>query len=157
MKRFHFPLAAVLRLREHREWEWEIKLGEATSRCVALLDQIGAVAREHQQTVAAGAGEHAADIEFRIWQGAYLSFLEQRRARLTGELEAAQQARNEVQQQYVDAMRERKVISSLKERREENHRREQLRQEGKVLDDAANARSARNRNMKREAATDGPL
>lgn len=157
MKRFQFRLAAVLKLREHREWEWELKLGEATSRCVALQDELLRVGREHQETVAAGAGARSADIEFRMWQGAYLSFLEQQRLRLTGELQQAQQAREEVQQQYVEAMRQRKVLSGLKDRQEESHRREQLRNEGKILDDATNARNARARGVIQEAGFNGAL
>ena len=157
MRRFQFSLAAVLRLREHRESEWELKLGAATSRCVTLQDEIATVACEHQQTVAAGAGAHAADIEFRLWQGAYMAHLEQRRQQLSADLEDAQRARSEVQQQYVAAMRDRKVLSNLKERQEETHRREQLRHEGKVLDDSTNARSARARKIAWEATVDGSL
>ncbi len=157
MKKFQFRLAAVLKLREHREWEWELKLGEATSRCVALQDELKRVANEHRQTVAAGAGANSADIEFRMWQGAYLSFLEQQRLQLADELQQAQQAREEIQQQYVEAMRQRKVLSGLKDRQELSHRREQQRIEGKTLDDATNARTARARGVIQEAGLDGAL
>lgn len=157
MMKFQFPLAAVLRLREHRESEWELKLGEATSRCVALQDDLAAVATEQRQTVAAGGGGRAADVEFRMWQGAYMAFLEQRRQKLAGELESAQRTRGEVQQQYLEAMRDRKVMSRLKERKETVHRREQLLHEGKLLDDSTNARSARARRMQSEATADGAL
>ncbi|TVQ39971.1 MAG: flagellar export protein FliJ [Spirochaetaceae bacterium] len=157
MKRFEFSLGKVLRLREHRESEWELRLGEATSRCVSLQDQIASVAREHQQTVAAGGGTQAADVEFRMWQGAYLALLEQRRRRLTDLLQQAQREREEIHRQYVEALRDRKTLTSLKDRQEQAYRRDQLRYDTKVLDDLTSARSARARKPKWEATADGTL
>ena len=167
MKRFSFSLAAVLRLREHREWERELELGGAISRCSSIQADIDTISNEYRQTVADAGGDHATDIEYRIWQTAYLSLLENRRDQRRQELVAAEQAREEIHARFLEAMRDRKVLSRLRERQETVYRYEQLRHEDKVLDDTTNARSARARsgvvrqmaagNQPGEAESDGTI
>ena len=145
MKRFAFPLEAVLRLREHREWEQELELGRTTSLCASIQGEIDSLTAEYGNTVSLSGGDRAVDVEYRIWQTAYLSFLEQRRTERRRDLEAAEAERLTAQQRYLEAMKERKVLSRLRERQETAYRREQNAHDEKQIDDTNNARSARAR------------
>jgi flagellar protein FliJ len=167
VKQFAFSLAAILRLREHREWERELELGKATSRCAAIESDIRAITDDYQHTVAAAGGDRAIDIEYRMWQTAYLTFLDRRRAESRAALAKAEEERAEIKDRYLEAMRDRKVLSRLRERQEVVYRHAQVMHEGKVLDDMTNARSARARsgavktgktgNEQREATSDGTI
>ncbi|TVR03425.1 MAG: flagellar export protein FliJ [Spirochaetaceae bacterium] len=143
MKRFLFSLNAVLRLREHREWEQELELGKTTSRVASIQNEINSLTTEYQNTVSLASGARAVDMEYRIWQTAYLSLLEQRRSECRRDLTIAEEARQAAQERYLEAMKERKVLTQLRERQESAYRREQTLHEENVIDDTNNARSAR--------------
>ena len=143
MKRFVFSLNAVLRLREHREWEQELELGKTTSRVATIQNEIASLTTEYQNTVSLAAGARAVDLEYRIWQTAYLSLLDQRRTECRRDLEVAEEARQAAQERYLEAMKERKVLTQLRERQETAYRREQTLHDEKLIDDTNNARSAR--------------
>ena len=51
MKRFKFNLERLLKIREHEEHEWEIKLGKAVSECVRIQTEIESRQSEISKTL----------------------------------------------------------------------------------------------------------
>jgi flagellar FliJ protein len=62
---------------------------------------------------------------------------------LTVKLEQKQKERQKVQEKFLEASRDRKILDSLKEKREQQYRREQNREDMKILDDLAGAQAVR--------------
>ena len=140
MKRFNFKLEKVLRLRENREKETEIDLGKAVGVLSAIETRIKNVAEEKvqaNQNRFSGNFNHIRSYEF------YILRLDQTRDAL---LEAAARAELEVERTraiYLEASRDRKIFTKLKERQEGEYRRTVNLEEIKMIDDISSGRAAR--------------
>ena len=140
MKRFNFKLEKVLRLRENREKETEIDLGKAVGVLSAIETRIKNVAEEKvqaNQNRFSGNFNHIRSYEF------YILRLDQTRDAL---LEAAARAELEVERTraiYLEASRDRKIFTKLKERQEGEYRRAVNLEEIKMIDDISSGRAAR--------------
>ncbi|MCL1928474.1 MAG: flagellar export protein FliJ [Treponema sp.] len=140
MKRFNFKLEKILKLRENRERETEIELGKAVGILAAIETQIKNVAREKVLAVQyrfSGNFNQMRSYEF------YIQRLDQTRDTL---LEKAALAELEVERTraiYLEASRDRKIFSKLKERQEREYRRNVSLEEIKIIDDLSGGRTAR--------------
>ena len=140
MRRFSFKLEKILRLRENREKETEIELGKAVGILSALELRIKNIALEKVQAAKnrfSGSFSQMRNYEF------YIMRLDQTRDAL---LEAAAKAELEVEKAreiYLEASRDRKIISKLKERQEKEYQRNVNLEEIKIIDDISGGRSAR--------------
>lgn len=146
MRRFHFRLERLLRLRAHTEQEWEIKLGKATSECLNIERQIddalkGMAAAFHQ----IHAPQRVLDMDFITSAQRYMDRLSGRVDNLEDELVVKEAARREVQEGYLDASKDRKVLDKLKERRSGEFYKRERDEEKKELDDINNSSYVRNR------------
>ena len=141
MKAFHFNLERILNLRAYREREWELKLAEATGRCVRLRREIDAdlkrkaaeLTRRFERTL----NPQVLDISNR-----YVARLEQQISANESRLTYAEEARNEVQRKFLEAQRDRKVLDKLKERKSEAFIKEERLEEVAEIDDMNTERSA---------------
>lgn len=145
MRRFDFRLERILSLRRHSEDQAEQKLARVSGEYVRLEAELGRLAEERDATFRLGDTSVRADVNYRIAQGAYISYLETRsveveaqRAEKAGELEDARA-------EYREAMKHRKVLDNLKSRRSDEYYREQRRAEGRELDDIGGQMSIRRR------------
>ena len=140
MKRFNFKLEKILKLRENREHETEIELGKAIGILSALETRIKNVAEEKVKAAKSrfsGDFNEIRSYEFYIWR------LDKTRDAL---LSAAAQAELEVEKRreiYLEASRDRKIISKLKERQEKEYRRAVNLEEIKIIDDISGGVVAR--------------
>lgn len=147
MKRFRFELQRLLRLKEHAEHEWEVKLGEAIGRCRTIELEMDENRRRCGESLLArdlgpaGLGSYHSVQHFWRW-------MESRNRELKEELREAEERREEILAAYREASRERKVFEKLKERKERAYYRQQLKEEVKSTDDINSGRSAR-REVKR--------
>ena len=140
MKRFNFKLEKILKLRENREKETEIELGKAVGVLSALETRIKNVAEEKIQANVnrfSGNFNQIRSYEF------YIMRLDQTKDAL---LEAAARAELEVEKVreiYLEASRDRKIFTTLKERQEREYRRAVNLEEIKMIDDISGGRAAR--------------
>ena len=140
VKRFNFKLEKILKLRENREKETEIELGKAVGALSAIENRIKNIVLEKGQAVQyrfAGNINQMRSYEF------YIQRLDNTRDRL---LEEAAMAELEVERTrviYLDASRDRKIFSKLKERQEKDYRRTVNLEEIKMIDDISSGRAAR--------------
>ena len=143
MRRFDFRLARILSLRKHTEDQAEQKLARVSGEYAQLQGELGRLTQEREATFRLGDPASRADINYRIAQSAYINYIENRsrdvesrRAEKAGELDAAQS-------EYREAMKQRKVLDNLKDRRSGEYYKEQRRAEGRELDDIGGQMSIR--------------
>jgi len=142
VKRFNFKPEKILKLRENRERETEIELGKAVGELSALELRIKQTA---EAKAAAAQNRFSARNNFNVMRNYdfYILRLDQTKEAL---LEAAARAELEVEkarQVYLEASRDRKIISKLKERQEHEYRRAMNLEEIKAIDDITGGLSAR--------------
>lgn len=142
MRRFHFKQEKILKLRENREKETELELGKAVGILSALEQRIKQVAEEKTE---ASKSRYSARSDFTQMRNydLYILRLDQTKEAL---LAAAARAELEVEKArliYLEASRERKVMSKLKERQEKEYRRTMRLEEIKIIDDLSGGVSAR--------------
>ncbi|MAG13914.1 MAG: hypothetical protein CMN78_04900 [Spirochaetales bacterium] len=142
MKRFRFKLERILSLRAYREREWELKLGMATGKCVRLSREIDD--RTYLKARAALRGmkkqPQMADL---LQNHLYLARIDQEIGHRNAELAEREKERKEVQAGYLDASKDRKVLSNLKDKLSEAYSKKQKLEEVKEIDDINTGRAAR--------------
>jgi flagellar FliJ protein len=136
LRRFLFRLERLLALRRHVERQWEIKLAEATGACALLERRIA----EINEAIDAGIRDRFADVAHVSYEGLLVNELYVRRLmgeldRRREELEYKKKEREEIQKQYLEHSKKRKVLDKLKEKRETEYYRDQEREEFKAADD----------------------
>ncbi len=155
MRRFRFRLERLLEVRRYVEKQWEAKLAEKTGHCVNLQNRIQDARRRREETFRArgdGIGGpagavpssvHPLDLAWLLGVERFRARLDQEKARLESELAERQREREEILVEYREASRACKVLEKLKEKRADGHRERQRREESRVLDEIAGARSSR--------------
>jgi flagellar FliJ protein len=142
MRRFKFSLEKALQLREYHEKETEIDLGHAVGALTQIEQAIDATTEERSAAAAErfSAGFSVSDI---LTFDHYVQRLDAAKAHLAREAEKATARVENARGVYLEASRDRKVLSNVKERREKEYRKAVLAEETKVLDDIASGSKAR--------------
>ncbi|MDR1287758.1 MAG: flagellar export protein FliJ [Treponema sp.] len=141
MKRFHYSLEKVLRLREYREQEAKLELGRATGALTALENRISATARDRQDAAGARFSRDHGGPEITSYDN-YILRLEQETERLLQDAAQAELVVEEKRALYLDASRDRKVLDKLKEKQQKENRKKMLAEETKTLDDISGGKRA---------------
>ena len=136
MKRFKFNLEKALKLREHHEKETKIDLGRAIGALTQIEQAINATTAERSAAAAErfSAGFSVSDI---LTFDHYVQRLDATKVQLTREAEKASALVEDARGVYLEASRDRKVLSNVKERREKEYHKDMLVEETKALDDIA--------------------
>ena len=140
MKKFSFNLERLLRIREHVEREWEIKLGHAVSECVRIEQRIAACGTEIERVLLSRGAIDNREADFLAME-LYKRRMTDEIGRLKSELIGAEKVRDEVRQQFLEHSRNRKVLSKLREKREAEYYKEQQKIEFNVVDEINNSRA----------------
>ncbi|MDR0709689.1 MAG: flagellar export protein FliJ [Spirochaetaceae bacterium] len=139
MKRFHFNLQKALDLRAYREQDAEIELGRAMSRLTELTNRLKALAEERSRAAADRFARSNSAEDMRAYER-YITRLDNQKEELLEEAAAAELAVNEKREAWLAASRDRKVLDKLREKRFGEYRKLALREEIKLIDDAASGR-----------------
>ena len=140
MRRFNFKLEKILKLRLNRERETEIELGKRVGILAALELRIKNIAEEKVQAAKnrfSGSFSQIRSYEF------YILRLDQTRDSLLKEAALAELEVEKAREIYLEASRDRKILSKLKERQEKEYRRSVNLEEIKIIDDLSSGRVAR--------------
>jgi flagellar FliJ protein len=137
MKRYSFRLERLLALRAYKERMWEMKLAEATGKCVRLENLIRDLREESLEYAGFSSEGLLYSTEDIIARESFRGRLAREILAACGSLEKARAEREEVNRSYLAASRERKVLDKLKERKAEEYYEEERRREGKIMDEAA--------------------
>ncbi len=138
MKRFSFSLQRLLDFREFREKDAEIALGRAVSAREEISLELESVAKKR----VAAAYERGGDspINDLLAIDRFVARLDARKDALLEDLAAAELAVERAREAYLEATRNRRVITKLRERRAGEWRKEYLEEEAANLDDLSGSR-----------------
>ena len=142
MRKFRFRLERFLQLRRYDERTWELKLAEATGKCVKLRQDIEDRRLDIARTILERPGRGSGILDLDIYQAGEM-YMERLGLEIDGlglELEAQELKRGEIQKGYLEASKKRKVLDKLKERQEADHKKQWLREDFKTLDDINTSR-----------------
>jgi flagellar export protein FliJ len=134
---FHFPLEAVLHFRKSVEHQQELRLraiNQIVARMRRLIEQIGdrICAARSQQLQQLSAGMTAAELRFALQSE---STLGEQRQTMQRELTRLESLRDQQQQIFQQARRERETFESLREHECRIYAREATRREQRQQDD----------------------
>lgn len=139
MKRFHFRLESVLRLRSHAEEKERRRLAEANAVCNSIEQHIQILQTERNQAFAADGGD---DMSYQQFRALYIGRIEDRARQLQAELQEAMAKREEVAETYRAVRRDYEAVARLKERAMDSYKKQWFQEEAKEIDDIANSRLA---------------
>jgi flagellar FliJ protein len=142
MKRFSFPLQKLLDLREFREKQAEIDLGKAIASRDAIQLEIEDIALRRVSSAAERTAR--APIHDLLAIENYIHRLDVKKEELLEDLASAELVVEKKRELYMEATRERQILTKLREKKAEAWKKEYLNEEAAVLDDIANSRSVRN-------------
>ena len=146
MRRFQFRLERLLELKAYREQEWQNKLAEIMGICIRLARQIKEIVCEADRSFKQRfRGQRAEELDLNLleYRELYLIRLEKERMKLEGELQEKLCKKEEIQQKFLEASRERKVLDKLKERKQIEYYAKQRLEEFKLLDETNSSQIAR--------------
>jgi flagellar FliJ protein len=139
MKKFRFNLERLLRIREHVEHEWEIKLGKAVSECVRIENKIAHCGTEISRVILTRGNIESRETDF-LSMELYKRRMNKEILELTAELEEAEKQKEKVREAFIEYSKNRKVLSKLKEKREREYYKEQKKIEFNTVDEINNSR-----------------
>ncbi len=139
MKSFRFSLESVLEYRRDIEEEWEIRLAKVNGEYNRIALDIERVDRDARDALDGGS-RAAGGEEAHAW-GLYRWRLESQRLQLTRALAAKDEERARIRKRFLEATRDRKIISRLKEKKMEEYRKYLIKEEIKRLDDLSASKS----------------
>ena len=143
MRRFAFKLEKVLELREYHEREWELRLAEVTSRVIGVENEITELGERRHATQSVAIRPGHVDLGDARNREEYVNLIDDRVRHLRRRLVALEEERSRVRDHYLDASRERKALSKLKERRSEEYYKDSLKEEIRSLDEIAGSMTYR--------------
>lgn len=138
MKRFQFSLQKLLNLREFREKQAEIELGKANAARDAVQLDLESV--EQKRVTAAFERGGSASVQDLLAIERYIARLDAKKEKLIEDLAACELVVERARGVYLEATKDRQIISKLREKKEATWRRKYLSDEAAVLDDIVNAR-----------------
>jgi len=132
MKRFHFSLQKILDLRLKEEREWELRLAAADGECRRVGNEING-AREKRRSLLVES--HGQDPSQWLLYEKYRQHLAGKEVVWEKELEKLLEKKEEVRKGYTEALKRRKVLDKLREKREAEYRLHQNRRENMIQDE----------------------
>ncbi len=142
MKRFSFSMQKILDIREFAERQAQIELGRAVAEVNRINGELEAVAQEKQRMLQVKLKDVSLN-EFLVHEN-YLKRLELTKDRLLQELAAAQLVVDEKREIFAEAMKQRKILSNLRDKQYAQYKKEALVAEDNAVDDLVTSRHGYN-------------
>lgn len=136
MRRYDFPLEKLLELRSHKEREAAFKLAEVTGRYVSAENEISDL-EKRMRHIFSDRYKNGIDINMLINDEIRISGIKNRTAVLKKKLEEIKKEREKIRLDYVEALKNKKVMEKLKEKKRSEFMKEELRKEYKEAEDIA--------------------
>jgi flagellar FliJ protein len=141
MRKFQFRLERFLDIRKYKEREWELKLAAITGVCISIRNRI----EENLKKIVISMKQRAMhsdsiDIENFLAYENFIVRLEHEISALQAELAIKELERKKIQDSYLIASRERKVLEKLKEKKEIEFYKNQRKTQFNEADDLTGSR-----------------
>ncbi len=141
MKKFTFKLAKLLELREFEEDKAKAALAEAIAVSENLKAELKQIAEDRAATNSSRAG--ISDPVYMQSIERYIVRLDTRKELALQELAQAELVVEEKRSLFAEAMRQRKIIDKIKEKKYAEWKKERQKEEDKILDDIVTAKHSR--------------
>ena len=138
MKRFAFSMQKILDIREFTERQAQIELGRAVAEVNRINGELEAVAQEKLRMIHQKQQEMTLN-DFVVREN-YMKRLELTKERLLEELAAAQLVVDEKRAVFTEAMKQRKILSNLREKQYLQYKKDALKIEENAVDDMVTSR-----------------
>ena len=138
MKRFAFSMQKILDIREFTERQAQIELGRAVAEVNRINGDLEAVAQEKLRMIHQKQQEMTLN-DFVVREN-YMKRLELTKERLLEELAAAQLVVDEKRAVFTEAMKQRKILSNLREKQYLQYKKDALKIEENSVDDMVTSR-----------------
>ncbi len=138
MKKFNFSLQKILDYREFEKQQAQTELGKAVAVETKIQNTLDMIAESRAKSVLEA--DKMKDLNSLFGVNQYFQLLNQRRDEMTEELLKAKVVTNEKRAVMIEAMKKVKVLETLRDRRKESWRREQLKIEEDQIDDIVTSR-----------------
>ena len=138
MKRFAFSMQKILDIREFTERQAQIELGRAVAEVNRINGELDAVAQEKHRMIHQKQQEMTLN-DFVVREN-YMKRLELTKERLLEELAAAQLVVDEKRAVFTEAMKQRKILSNLREKQYLQYKKDALKIEENAVDDMVTSR-----------------
>jgi len=140
MKSFDFSLEKILQIRQFNERQSEIELGNAISVVTQLQQQLKDIAQK--KYIADKNRYSVANVEAIISVEHYITRLDKDKEKLLNDLATAELVVEKKRTELSESMKQRKVLSKLKEKQQVIYKKEKNKKEEQELDDIGkNSRS----------------
>lgn len=133
MKRFEFSLQKVLDLREFEENTAKLELGRAISESDRIKSELADVAGKRLET--AKSRKNFTDIIYLQSIENYINRLDLKKEELLEELAQAELIIEQKRALFAEAMKKRKVIDNLKEKKAADFRKNSIKAEDSIIDE----------------------
>lgn len=133
MKKFNFSLQNILNLREFEEKQSQIDLGKAISECTRLKNELEQVAQDYIKANNNRTSEKS--IEGLIIIDNYCNRLNLLKEELLEQIATAELIVQQKQEIYAEKLKNRKVLTKLKEKKYSQWKKEYLHEEEIQIDD----------------------
>lgn len=143
MKKFDFPMQKILDLREFEEEQAKTELGKAISETNRIQQELDIIAKEKNRMIDICS---ESNIYHMFANYGYIMRLDINRDRLLEELAVAELAVEEKRQIFAEAMKERKVLTNLKEKQLSKYKKDYKLAEDNNLDDLSSSRHSHTSN-----------
>ena len=141
MKRFSFSLQKILDIREFVERQAQIELGRAVAEVNRINSDLEAVAQEKIRMIHQKPQEMTLN-DFVVREN-YMKRLELTKERLLEDLAAAQLLVDEKREIFAEALKQRKILSNLRDKQYAQYKKDALVAEDNAVDDMVTARHGR--------------
>ena len=138
MKRFNFSLQKVLDYREFEKQQAQAELGKAVAVETQIQKTLDMIAEFRAKSVLEA--DKMKDLNSLFSVNQYFQLLNQRRDEMTEELAKAKVVTNQKRMVMIEAMKKVKVLETLRDRRQDAWKREQLKIEEDQIDDMVTSR-----------------
>ena len=138
MKKFQFSLQKVLDLRQFAEDQAKTELAQAISHAELIKVQLAEIAQ--QRVDAYASRSNCLNIEEHIVIENFITRLDIKKESLLQELAQAELIIEEKRKIYTEAMKNRKVLSKLKEKKYAEYRKNYFKKQDEIVDDISSSR-----------------
>ena len=142
MKRFSFSLQKILDIREFAERQAQIELGRAVAEVNRINSDLEAVAQEKIRMIHQKPQEMTLN-DFVVREN-YMKRLELTKERLLEDLAAAQLVVDEKREIFAEALKQRKILSNLRDKQYAQYKKDALVAEDNAVDDLVTSRHGYN-------------
>ena len=135
MRSFVFNLEKLLEIRGYAEKEKVLELAEVTGRYMQIVNSIEDLRKRKKEIMASRFSGSGDDVYSIIYNESIISAIDTKISDFEQKLIPINKEREKKRLEYMEAMKNKKVIEKLKEKKANKHKKEELLREAKAIDD----------------------